>query len=91
MHGPRAVRLDAAFGTPHGGGGLGDIEFFPVTQEKGLALTAGQQRHLGLDHLQDLSPGNRLRGALGLERAAESLERLEDIEVAVAARAEMPM
>ena len=26
MGGPRAVRLDAPFRTPHGGGGLGDIE-----------------------------------------------------------------
>ena len=43
MHGPRAVRLDASLRAAHRGGGLGDIEFLPVTQEKRLALTRRQR------------------------------------------------
>ena len=42
MGGPGAMRLDAAFGATHSGSGLGNIQFFPITQQEGFTLTRGQ-------------------------------------------------
>ena len=86
MHRSRAVRLDAAFGAAHDGGGLGDIEFFPVTQQEGLALTAGQLRHLGLDRLARSAPVKPSRRRFPTaERPAERFQGLEHVEIAVVA------
>src|SRR5574337_237981 len=83
MDRPRAMRLDAAFGTTHRGGGLGDVEFFPVTQQEGFALTRGQRRHLGLDRLHDLDPRHRVGRALGAEHGFDRFESFEQVVVAV--------
>ena len=39
MGGTRAVRFDATFGAAHDCSSLSSIHIFPVTQQKGLALT----------------------------------------------------
>ena len=44
MHGPGAVRLDAALRATHDRRRLGHIEFLPVTQQEGFSLTRRQLR-----------------------------------------------
>ena len=44
MDGAGAVGLHAAFGTPHRGSGFRHVQFLPVTQQKGFALTRREPR-----------------------------------------------
>ena len=85
MHRPGTVRLDAALRAAHGRGRLGDIEFLPVTQQEGLALTRRQIAPPRPRSLQDLRPRHRVGGAFGAVEPSERLERLQQVEIAVVA------
>ena len=83
MDRPRTVGLDTALRATHHLCRLGHIEFFPVTQQEGFALTRRQCGDLGIDELQDLCPGNGVRGALGAQRVFQRLQSFQQVEVAV--------
>ncbi len=53
MRGARAMGLHAALRAAHHQGCFCHIQSFPVTQQKGLALTGRQQRHRAFDQLRD--------------------------------------
>src|SRR6478736_3194595 len=85
MRRPRAVRFYAALRATHHFGGLVDVEFFPVTQHEGLALTLRKAADRLLDgghHLGLLEPvggrGGHVRMGVdvhGLERRIVHVER----------------
>src|SRR3979490_3290727 len=56
MRRPRAVRLHASLGATHGLGGLGNVQFLPVTHDKSFTLTWGQLCNLFLNYFKYLGP-----------------------------------
>ncbi len=49
------MRFDTALRTTHCRCGFSGVKFFPVTQQKGFSLTAGQGRDLDFDRQQGLA------------------------------------
>ena len=62
--------LDTTFGAPHGNGGFGNIQAFPVTQQEGLALTRRQILQGFLDEIQGFG---LQQGGLGQGKRANFL------------------
>ncbi len=57
MGGARAVRFDASLRTAHGGGCFCCVQFLPITQQEGFALTCGKLSYRFFDHRNQLGLG----------------------------------
>jgi len=71
--------LDAALRATHHGCGLGDVQFFPITQQKRLALTRRQSFQLFLNYFNNLrlfQEFRRTRPGLGRIRALQGFKRV---------------
>jgi hypothetical protein len=71
--------FDAALRATHDGCSLGDVQLFPVTQQKRLALTWWQPLQLFFNHFNDLRLPKLIFGAsprLGGVSALQSFERV---------------
>src|SRR2546423_10587127 len=85
MRSSRAVRFHAGLGAAHHPGGLGDVQFLPITHDESLALTFGQLGYLLLNYFKHLRSLQLLRrGFLG-GRAAGRLQGLQRIMIVVLA------
>lgn len=73
------MRLDASLGASHHGGRFGNIQFFPVTQEEGLALTQRQLPDFAFNEgkeLRLLEVGLRFGETAGVRIDRQSVERI---------------
>src|ERR1700686_4739080 len=76
------MRFHAPLGTAHRGRRFGHVEFFPVTQQKGFALTRWQPGQSLLDESHDLALfdlAGRVRGSVRVRLCRQSFKEVKII------------